>query len=191
MLAGCATAPTTIPDAALPQYYADFQSSLVARGLLRTETAPRDAPITLERLVESFVEIALYDEFSERRNRFVEARTASTLRRWEIPIRVGIVHGPSTSPAQAAEDRRNVEGFTRRLARLSGTDMALTREDIGNFTVMFLNRAEQRDFAQFLASEDLTSPAVIASFADSPPGALCIAYTFGGDVDGYGAAIIL
>ncbi|MEO0386711.1 MAG: DUF2927 domain-containing protein [Pseudomonadota bacterium] len=193
LAAGCAPVGRGIPDAALPDYYALVQQELLARGLMRTEAAPRDAPITLNSLVENFVEIALFDEFGVSAGRFVERREATALRRWERPVRVGILIGESVSPAQAEEDRRNVAAFTARLARLTGLDMTTTNDGLGNFTVMFLDRAEQRDFARFLAAEDLTSRPVIASFADSPPEAFCIAYTFGSDnpAEGYGAALIL
>ena len=39
-------------------------------------------------------------------------------------MRVAVMTGASTSPEDAARDRANVAAFTRRLAQLTGLDMA-------------------------------------------------------------------
>ncbi len=193
LLGACTVQPVSLPDEALPDYYASIQADLMSRGLMRTETSPADAPFTVNDLVANFIEVALFDEFGLSGNRFVPRRQSSTLRRWEGPVRVGVVIGPSVSPSQARRDVENVRRFTRKLARISGVDMRVISDGIGNFTVMFLNRAEQRDFGMFLKEERLAPPAVANSFQNSPPEAFCVAYTFASEAneDVYGAALIL
>ena len=55
------------------------------------------------------------------------ASSPALLRRWDRPVRVAVMTGPSAPAEDAARDRANVAAFTRRLARLTGLDMALGR----------------------------------------------------------------
>ena len=92
---------------------------------MRRDMAPADAPYTVDDLVRDFERIALYDEYADVGGRFVRAESPALLRRWDRPVRVAVMTGTSASPEDAARDRANVAAFTRRLAQLTGLDMAL------------------------------------------------------------------
>lgn len=184
----------TIPDDKLVEFYASAEAQLKAQGRMRTETAPRDGQFSVKDLIRNFEQVALFDEFKVTRDRFVQSGEPARLRRWTSPVRVGIVFGPSVPAAQRRKDAADVRRYTKRLADLTGLDMRPDPGgDIGNFTVMFLNRAEQRAFGQNLQDRQLAEPAVIDAFRNSPPEAFCVAYTFANakNPDSFGAALIL
>jgi hypothetical protein len=167
-------------DPATAALYAGVEAELVASGRMRQERAPPDAPFGIPELVRNFERIALYDEYVDLGGRFVRRETPALLRRWEGPIRVGVVTSAATPPAQAAEDRASVAAFTRRLAALTGADMALSEGPDVNFLVMFLG---QGDLAGLRALPyprfaDL-DPAALRSFRDTPPDTFCTAFAFG------------
>ena len=109
----------------LADFYAAIEGDLTASGRMRREIAPADAPYTVDDLVRDFERIALYDEYVDLGGRFVRSETPALLRRWDRPVRVAVMTGGSAAPEDAARDRANVAAFTRRLARLTGLDMAL------------------------------------------------------------------
>ena len=85
---------------------------------------------------------------SDLGGRFVHIETPALLRRWDKPVRVAVMTGASTSPEDAARDRANVAAFTRRLAHLTGHDVALGQGDDVNFLVLFMDSAERNAFAE-------------------------------------------
>ncbi len=194
-LAGCVEGPPPGPevtDDELVAFYADAEARLRAQGRMRTETNPADARFDVADLVTNFTRVALFDEFRVSGKRFVPSDSPAELRRWIKPVRVDLLFGDSVPAKQRASDTANVRRFTRRLAKLSGLDMR-TVNGTGNFTVMFLNRAEQRDFGEELRRRNINAPAVIDAFKNSPPGAFCVAYTFGSgnNANTFEAALIL
>ncbi len=59
----------------LVSFYADVQGELTASGRMRLDTAPSDAPFTVDDLVRNFERIALYDEYVDVGGRFVRRET--------------------------------------------------------------------------------------------------------------------
>jgi hypothetical protein len=86
-----------VPDP-LVAYYADVEDKLTASGRMRLDTAPADAPFTADDLVRNFERIALFDEYVDVDGRFVRRETPALLHRWDRPVRVGVVVGPSVPP---------------------------------------------------------------------------------------------
>ncbi|MGV6811701.1 MAG: DUF2927 domain-containing protein [Brevirhabdus sp.] len=123
------------------KYYARVETRLKAQGLLRTDGGGPDTPFSKRQLVENFVRIALYDEYTVRGGRFVAQQTPSTLRRWQSPVRLKLVFGASVSPQQRAADKAEVTRYIARLARISGADIRVT-EGPANYHVLVMNTDE-------------------------------------------------
>jgi Protein of unknown function (DUF2927) len=193
--------PTPGPEAAgvsggksLTDFYAGVENDLVASGRMRRETAPADAPFTVDDLVRDFVRVALYDEYVDLGGRFVRSETPALLRRWDRPVRVGVMTGPSVPPEAAARDRANVAAFTQRLADLTGHDMAIGADEEVNFLVLFMNSAERTAFAEQVAARyPGFAPAVMSALHDTPLDTFCTAYAFSDPTQPsvYSAVIIL
>ncbi|HMQ92810.1 DUF2927 domain-containing protein [Amaricoccus sp.] len=180
--------------AALSSYYADVEGGLTATGRMRRETAPADAPYSVDDLVRNFERVALYDEYVDVDGRFVRSETPAVLPRWDRPVRVGVMTGPSTSPAESARDRANVAAFTARLARLTGLDMSTSERSDVNFLVLFMNSSERTAFAdQVVARYPEFAPAVVGALRDTPLDTFCTAYAFGdpGNRAVYSAVMVL
>lgn len=189
-----ATAQPSIESQQATAYYASAQARLRAQGRLRQETHPSDARFTTRNLVANFERIALFDEYSVRGGQFIERQTASSLRRWERPIRIGITFGPSVTDQQRAQDTAYVRSFATRLARLSGLDIQLTDARRANFSVLFLNKDEQRDLTPRLVGRvRYLVPQIVNEIRNSPRGIFCVAYAVEdrGSLAGYKGAVIL
>lgn len=172
-------APVAPADGELAAFYAGVQGELTASGRMRQDTAPTDAPFSVDDLVRNFERIALMDEYVDVGGRFVKHETPALLRRWTRPVRVGLVVGPSVPPEQAAQDRRNVTEFTARLARLTGLDMKVSDGPDVNFLVMVLNTEEQSVAAQATSAKfPGFQPAVLGAIANTPLDTFCTAYAF-------------
>jgi len=125
------------------RHYARVQADLLGRGLLRQDGGGPDVPFSDRQLVENFVRIALYDEYVTRGGTLVAQQSASSLRRWEQPIRVGLRFGDTVPPEQRAKDRAAVSSYVRRLARITGHPISMASGN-GNFTVLVLNEDERQ-----------------------------------------------
>jgi hypothetical protein len=181
-------------DGELTRFYAEVEGGLTASGRMRRETAPSDAPYSVDDLVRNFERIALFDEYVDVGGRFVRAETPSFLRRWASPIRVGVMTGPSVPVAEASRDRANVAAFSSRLARLTGHDMRMGSDDEVNFLVLFMNDAEREAFAREVSVRyPGFAPSVMSALRDTPLDTFCTAYAFGDPADpaNYSAVMIL
>jgi hypothetical protein len=178
----------------LVDFYASVEKDLIDSGRLRRELAPADAPFDADDLIRDFVRVALYDEYVDLGGRFVRSETPALLRRWDRPVRVGVMTGLSVAPEAAARDRANVAGFTQRLAALTGADMTMGADHEVNFLVLFMNSAERAAFAeQVSARYPDFAPAVMSALHDTPLDTFCTAYAFSdpGWPSSYSAVIIL
>ncbi len=175
-----AAAPAALPpDDTLTTFYAGVEGDLTASGRMRRETSPADAPFTVEDLVRNFERIALYDEYVDVGGQFLRQETPSHLRRWNRPVRVGVMTGPSIPAETAARDRANVAAFTRRLGGLTGLDMAMSDSSDVNFLVLFMTNAERQAFAeQVQARYPEFAPAVMRTLVSTPLDTFCTAYAF-------------
>jgi len=123
------------------RYYTRVEARLKSQGLLRTDGGGPDTPFSKRQLVENFVRIALYDEYTVRGGRFVAQQTPSTLQRWEGPILMKVVFGASISEERRAKDRAEISRYAARLARISGADIRMT-EGRANYHVLVMNTDE-------------------------------------------------
>jgi hypothetical protein len=149
------SAPQPRPDAqglaeqseeskALARHYARVQADLVSRGLMRRDGGGPDVPFTTRNLVDNFVRIALYDEYVSQGGMLIAHATPSRLRRWEQPIRLGIIFGESIPQPQRREDTANITSYARRLSRLTGQPITMSRPEDANFHVLVLHEDERR-----------------------------------------------
>ncbi|TCO73013.1 DUF2927 family protein [Rhodovulum euryhalinum] len=160
-LAGCqvapqgpATRPVPRPEAATPlpspesaaiaRHFARVEADLASRGLLRTDGDAADVTFSRRALVENFVKIALYDEYVTRSGQLVARETPSRLRRWEQPIRLGLVFGDTVPEAQRARDRAEVSAYSRRLSGLARLPIRIVDPGQANFQVLILNEDDRR-----------------------------------------------
>ena len=178
-------------------YYASVQARLLAQRRLRQELTPKDAPFTASNLVKNFERIALFEEYAVHNGRYIEQQTPSSLRRWERPILIGLNFGPSVAKELRKADTAYVRSFAKRLSRLSGLDIRLTDARRANFSLLFLNKDEQRDYTQKLVGKvDFLSPPIVNEIENSPRGIYCTAYSVytineTNPVAGFRGAIIL
>ncbi len=172
-----APAGSSIKSQQAVTYYASLQASLLAKGYLRQDFAPADARFTADDLASNFTRIAFFEEYSARDGQRINQQVASPLRRWEQPIRIGIHFGPSVTKEQRSKDTAYVRKFAARLSRLSGLNIQLTKTSNANFSVLFLNTDEQRDYVPKLVGQiKHLNPQIAREIKVSPRSVRCEAY---------------
>ncbi len=208
-LAGCAPeaiAPPVLTPAASPRpqaaaprisaesealraYYAQVEARLLSQGLLRTDGGGVDTPYSVRDLTESFVRIALYDEYARVGGRLIARPTPSRLRRWDEPVRIGVDFGGTVPAAQRAADQREITAYATRLQRLMGHPVSVG--GTANFHVLILNEDERRAVGPHLQRlipgiDDLT----LRTITEMPRSAFCLVFAFSrGGADTYAAAV--
>ncbi|CUX81124.1 MAG: Protein of unknown function (DUF2927) [Roseibaca calidilacus] len=163
------------------RYFAQLQERRIAQGLLRTERAPRDLPITRTRLERAFEAVALRDEYQFVGGRIVQQSAPAPLRRWEDPVRIALEFGDSMPSARRMRDTSLVTDFARRLATIARHPVSVTRGEC-NFNVLVLNEDERRAIAPRL--RDLVPGIDAASQAlveDLPLSVSCLVLAFSRD----------
>ena len=151
---------------------------MLGRGLLRTDTAPDDAPINARVLAQTFITIALYDEYAETHRTFVARQTPDHLYRWAKPVHMALTFGASIPEAERRADTVTVTAYAARLSRLTGLPIHMTTEP-ANFHVLVLNENERRAAAPLLRAlvpgigED-----VIRTVTEMPLSTYCVAFAF-------------
>ena len=153
---------------ALEMYYARVQADLLSQGLLRTDAGGEDAPFTDRMLADNFLRVALYDEYTPTATGLVQRESISQLRRWVVPVRVGLRFGASVPAEQAATDRARIASYLQRLARLTGHPIALS-DASPNFWLHVVNEDERRALGPVIraALPELSGPEV-AGLTDLP-----------------------
>jgi hypothetical protein len=170
-------APETAASAAKRIYYAQVQSSLLAQGLLRTDGGGADTPFTDRILAETFLKIALYNEYTRTSGGAVQQQSEATLRRWQSPIRVGLQFGASVSAERRATDTARVASYVQRLSGLTGLPMRLDSER-PNFWVYFVSEEERQALGPTLhAAMPQLSNAEVAGITNLPQTTYCVALT--------------
>lgn len=132
-------------SAALVDYYAGIQRTLLIQDQLRTDGGGPDVPFTSTMLARNFERIALNREYKVIGNRRVTQENAIHLTRWSKPVRFSLSFGPRVAKETAAKDRATYDKYVRRLARVTGHPIsdASTRP---NFRVYVLNEEDRRAF---------------------------------------------
>ncbi len=207
-MAGCVAAPPVRspapeprPDLPAPQpsdesralaaYYRGVENNLTARGLMRTDGGGPDVPFSKRQLVEDFIRIALYDEYVTNGAAMIPHATESQLRRWEIPVRMGLVFGDTIPEAQRREDRATIRRYARRLSRVTGHPISLGTPDNANFQILVLNEDERLAFAPAL---ERLVPGIdrmaVRTIIRMPRSTFCLVFAFSkGDSASYSRAV--
>ncbi|WP_245306161.1 DUF2927 domain-containing protein [Roseovarius aestuariivivens] len=161
-LAGCLAAPPPAPTAkpqarpaglvppapegsapsaasqALTRYYRRLENDLVAQDLMRTGGGGIDTPYTDTDLKRNFERIAFYNEYQRNGGLRPSDGRAGRLKKWRVPIRIGVEFGANVPQEHRARDRANVAKYAARLARLTGHSISVSNRD-PNFTVMIMS----------------------------------------------------
>jgi len=195
--------PPPLPDPPQPQlseasqalalYYARLQGDLLAQGLLRGDTNPDDAPFTDTMLARNFVNIALYDEYVDRFGTIVAETRISRLRRWEQPVRMATIFGPTVPAAQVTRDRASVAAYAARLSQVTGHPMSQVAPESANFHVLFLNEDDRRAIEPDLRRlAPGIAESTVRAVINMPRSTYCLAIGFSeGDSPIYSRAIII
>jgi hypothetical protein len=127
-------------------------------------------------LAENFMRIALFDEYKRGSGGFVRAETESSLRRWEIPVRIGIRFGPSVPPDRQATDRARISSFVARLASVTGHPMVVDDRS-PNFFIHIVSEDEREALgATVRAILPGLSPGDVAGITNMPRSTYCLVY---------------
>ncbi|MCG6902926.1 MAG: DUF2927 domain-containing protein [Rhodobacter sp.] len=127
---------------ALSSYFARIQQNFLTRGLLRVDGGGPDTPFTSRQLVDNFIRIALYQEFSSVDGVLIRRENASQLNRWNGPIRMSVDFSASVPADQRARDRREIVNYSQRLARLSGLNISLSPGN-ANYHILIVSEDER------------------------------------------------
>lgn len=170
-------AANTPASQTMHSYFEGVEDMLIARGQLRRDDG-NTIPLTVEKLTQDFIAIALYDEYTRNGSELVAGARPSRLRRWGQPVQVAVEFGASVTPATRTRDRAEVHSFSERLARLTGHDIAVTPGS-GNFTVLFLSEDERRRIGNRLQNIVPGIPSVdIESIQSLPPQNYCTVFAY-------------
>lgn len=146
--AGLGEAPRSPESKVMSAYYAQVEATLLGRGLLRQDVAPRDAQFSKRQLVDDFIHVALYDEYANRGGTFIARQTASRLRRWEVPVRMSVEFGASVPQVERRRDRATITAYAGQLARAARHPVSMAPSpETANFNVLVLNEDERRAIA--------------------------------------------
>lgn len=168
--------PPSAQSEALRVYYANVQAELLAQGLMRTDGGGADAPYTDRMLAENFIRIALFDEYARGPAGMVQRETVSRLRRWQVPVRVGLTFGASVPPERRATDTARIASYLARLAEITGHPIGLATSGI-NFNVYVVNEDERRALGPVIETTlPGLAPVDVASLIDLPRATYCIVY---------------
>lgn len=176
-------APQTAKSAAAQAYYAQVQQALLSQGMLRTD-AGADIPVTDRVLAENFMRIALFDEYRRGSGGFVREETASNLRRWEIPVRIGIRFGPSVPPEKQATDRARIASFAARLSQVTGHPISVD-ERAPNFFIHVVSEDEREALEPTIrATLPGLGAAEVAGITQMPKTTYCLVYALADNTTG-------
>ena len=168
-------AEPTPKSLAAATYYAQVQQLLLSQGMLRTDGGEGVA-VSARTLTENFMRIALHDEYRRGSGGFVREETESRLRRWEVPIRVGVRFGPSVAPDRQATDRARVASFVARLAQITGHPMSVDDRN-PNFFVYVVSEDEREALGPVITGAlPGLSPSDVAGITAMPRSTYCLVY---------------
>ena len=182
-LAPIAPAAPTAKSAAAQAYFAQVQQTLLSQGLLRTDPGS-GIPYTDRMLAENFMRIALFDEYRRSSGGFVRAETASTLRRWVEPVRIGIRFGASVPVDRQATDRARVASFAARLSEITGHPIRVDDAN-PNFFIHVVSEDEREALGPTVLSVlPSLSQAEVAGITAMPRTTYCLVYAASGGNSG-------
>jgi hypothetical protein len=169
--------PETAASAQMRAYYTQVQTSLLAQGLLRTDGGGVDTPFTDRILAETFLKIALFNEYTRTGTVTLQQESGSILRRWQAPVRVGLRFGASVPADKRATDTARVSSYLARLAGLTGLSIRLDDAQ-PNFYVYFVSEDERQALGPAMhAALPQLSNGEISDIVNLPRSTYCVALT--------------
>ncbi len=176
--------PPSADSLAARDYYARVQANLLGQGMLRTDGGGTDTPFDARLLAQNFEQIALFDEYARTPGGLVPRQTASTLRRWTVPVRVAVRFGPSVPPERQATDRARIASYLMRLQQVTGHPISLV-DFAPNFEIQIVNEDERRALGPAIrASLPSLGAADVAGLTNLPRTNYCIVYALTGGQSG-------
>ena len=183
--------PPSAASVALSGYYAGVQKSLLAQGLLRTDGGGPDTPWDDRILADNFIRIAFRDEYRRGAEGFTAGETPTTMRRWQKPVRVGLIFGRSVPAADRALERARIGSYLTRLQSLTGHPIALAEHD-ANFNIFIVNEDERRAMGPVIAqAAPNLSAAEVAAVQNLPKETYCLVYATTDKTGAYSSAFAL
>ncbi len=174
-------APQSEVSRKMSEHLSRLQADLLVRGLLRVDGGGPDVPFSKRNLVDNFIRVALFDEYTTSNGHLVARETESRLRRWDQPIRMKIEFGPSIPLAQRTRDRAKISAYVKRLSRLTGVPIRLTN-GLANYNVLILNEDERRAAGPRLKT---LAPGIgdisVRAVTDMSRSTLCLVFAFSND----------
>lgn len=168
---------------ALARYYAQVETDLLGRGLLRTDGGGADTPYTDTDLMRNFEQIVFYDEYAPGAGYRPSAGQAGRLRKWTEPVRFGVEFGPSVPEARRANDQRLVEDYVARLARITRHPMSMSQAN-ANFHVLFMGEDDRETtLARIREIIPNIGESTLSIFRTMPRSIHCLVVAFSGDGD--------
>jgi hypothetical protein len=135
-------------------------------------------------LAENFMRIALYDEYRRGSGGFVREETASNLRRWEVPVRIGIRFGASVPPDRQATDRARFASFAARLSRVTGHPISVDDRN-PNFIIHVVSEDEREALGPAVrATLPGLGAAEVAGITAMPRTTYCLVYALADSTTG-------
>ena len=176
--------PRTVESFEIETRFKRVEANLIARGLLRFDGGGPDVPFTDEMVARNFNALAFSEEFSGRSGQVVRVSRESTLHRWDRPILIETIIGPSVGPDQATKDSAAIATFGARLATITGHPIRNV-ESGGNFRVFVLNDHELRQSgAQLTELMPEISPAQVRFVEEMSADTYCVVFTSDPNQDG-------
>lgn len=170
------TAPDTPKSASARAYYGQVQTALLSQGLMRTDGGGRDTPFNDRMLADNFIRVALFDEYARESGAFVRQETASKLRRWEVPIIVGIRFGASVPLDKQATDRARIASYLARLSAITGHSMRVD-DGVPNFWIYIVSEDEREALGpKIRAALPNLSATDVAGITAMPRSTYCLVY---------------
>ncbi len=189
-----AFSPAPIPIAAesvtLAAYYGEIETSLRGNDMLRTDGGA-GAPFTAEQLARDFVRIALFDEYAG--GDIARAQnTLSPLRRWDVPVRIGMEFGQTVPAELRAKATAEVRDFAGRLGALTGQRVTLSPR-APNLYVLVLNEPDRHGYeARLRELVPGISDAAVSTFVNLPRSQFCAVMAFSDQGEaGYARAVAI
>lgn len=184
-----AARPISEESAALRSYLGQVQSAQLSQGLLRADGGGPDTPFTAAMLARNFESIVFFNEYDSA---LLGRGGESPLRRWQEPVRIGLVFGATVPASRRSRDTQAVRGYATRLADLSGHPISLGSPP--NFIVIV---ADEDDRAAALAAAAAQLPDIgtdsLAPLRELPRNTYCAvaAFATGSDSSTYTQAVAL
>ncbi|MEP3345638.1 MAG: DUF2927 domain-containing protein [Litoreibacter sp.] len=184
--AAVAPAPKVVPKVARPSarsnelsaYYAQVQRSLLAQGLMRTDGGGIDTPFSKHQLVDNFVQIGVFNEFTLVDGIYTNLRSEGRVQRWERPVNVSLQFGPAVSKDIRSKDQKTVSNYAQRLSRVTKSQVGLTRSK-GNFHVAVLTIDEIEAFGpELMRLIPGLDESIAAQITNMPRPIYCAVYAF-------------